>query len=191
MQGNNRLSGERKIIIDGKFHWKLLRRVFSATITISTRLLLKKLGQNSLVTFLILGLQPTIILQPWRTLSVTHQPRSCANPKLRIAMCNALVFQLAPTIICVCHLGTGDFRGGSLTLAPFFMYPCGPGSFKSVCVLVGMIFCVWLFLFLFHYYKDFKSIALFCQYPSFFTRLMLKVSAQCKKSPCSFYHRNW
>jgi hypothetical protein len=52
-------------------------------------------------------------------------------------MCNALVFQLAPTIICVCHLGTGDFRGGSLRVFP----PCGiqsgilgPGPILNVSV---------------------------------------------------------
>ncbi len=71
-------------------------------------------------------------------------------------MCNAFVLLLVPTIICVCHSGTGVFSGdyGGFFLllgynlvhqarAIFLMYPCGSGLCRVVLrVLVGMIFLV-------------------------------------------------
>ena len=76
-------------------------------------------------------------------------------------MCNAFVLSLVPTIICVCHSGTGVFSGdhGVFSLlvgynlavraqAAFLMYPCGSGLFRVVCVFGGNDFLGLIFPFL-------------------------------------------
>jgi hypothetical protein len=75
-------------------------------------------------------------------------------------MCNAFVLSLVPTIICVCHSGTSIFsgdHGGFFLLvgynlvvrarSVFLMYPCGLGLFRFVCILVGVIFLGFDYLF--------------------------------------------